>query len=255
MLSIHALPAFADNYIWLLQDEEPQCCAVVDPGDAEPVLAWLATHPGYRLTDILLTHHHSDHTGGVARLKDSCGARVIGPAKEPIAPIDVPAKDGDQLQVLGQTLTVLETPGHTLGHVVYLGEIDGLPRLFCGDTLFAAGCGRVFEGSMAQMYASLRRLSALLANTLIYCAHEYTLANLRFARAAAPTNPAIAERLQQVEKQRQNGLITLPSTVAIELQTNPFLRTEQGALRAQLPGQPADGLAAFTELRSWKDRF
>lgn len=259
MLSIDALPAFSDNYIWLLQNPQTRHCAVVDPGDAGPVLAWLEEHANYRLSDILLTHHHQDHTGGVATLKARHGPRVIGPARDNIAQLDLPVTEGDRLLVLGQELRVIDTPGHTRGHVVYFGDLDGRPSLFCGDTLFAAGCGRLFEGSAAQMHASLNKLAALPPRTLIYCAHEYTLANLRFAATAEPANRAIQERLREVSRQRQDGLVSLPSTLSQELQTNPFLRLDDGGLRQQLAAhqgvRPNDDLATFMALRAWKDRF
>ena len=258
MIVIDALPAFTDNYLWLLQDPASQRCAVVDPGDAAPVLAWLAAHPGWQLSDILITHHHPDHVAGVPQLKAECGARVWGPARENIPGRDVALKDGEIIQVLGLDWQIIDVPGHTLGHIAYY-QAAAEPRLFCGDTLFAAGCGRLFEGTPAQMHDSLQRLAALPGNTLVYCTHEYTLSNLRFAQAVEPHNPAIAERLASVTAWRAAGRISLPSSLSLELATNPFLRVEQPAVRQQAEARAqasmADGLAVFTALRNWKNQF
>ncbi|HSX91021.1 MAG TPA: hydroxyacylglutathione hydrolase [Pseudomonas sp.] len=257
MIKIDALPAFSDNYIWLLQDSGQQRCAVVDPGDAAPVLAWLNAHPGWQLSDILVTHHHHDHVGGIAQLKAATGARVLGPARETIPERDSALKDGDCVEVLGHTLNVIEVPGHTLGHIAYYQAEQHW--LFCGDTLFAAGCGRLFEGSPAQMHASLQRLAALPERTLVYCTHEYTLSNLRFAQAVEPDNAQIAERLQQVAAWRQAGQISLPSTLALERATNPFLRCAEPAvietLNCREGAENRSSAQVFTRLRAWKDNF
>ncbi len=257
MIKIDALPAFSDNYIWLLQDSAQQRCAVVDPGDAAPVLAWLDAHPGWQLSDILITHHHHDHVGGITRLKAATGARVLGPARENIPERDQELSQGDRVEVLGHRLQVIEVPGHTLGHIAYYQpEQDWL---FCGDTLFAAGCGRLFEGSPEQMYDSLQRLAALPEQTQVYCTHEYTLSNLRFAQAAEPDNTQIAERLRQVAAWREAGLISLPSTLALERATNPFLRCDEPAVQATIDRR--EGVAdrsnaqVFSRLRAWKDNF
>ncbi|MDD2030421.1 MAG: hydroxyacylglutathione hydrolase [Pseudomonas rhizophila] len=255
MIQISALPAFTDNYIWLLQDHATQRCAVVDPGDATPVQAWLDAHPGWVLSDILITHHHHDHVGGVQALKNATHATVYGPASENIPARDVALQDNDQLSVLGWDFDVYAVPGHTLGHIAYYHH--GL--LFCGDTLFAAGCGRLFEGTPAQMHQSLSRLASLPEDTLVYCTHEYTLSNLRFAAAVEPGNPDIAARLEKVSQQRNAGVMTLPSTLALEKLTNPFLRTaetsvkqkadERNGQRNQTPSE------VFAALRAWKDKF
>ncbi|MBM7062040.1 hydroxyacylglutathione hydrolase [Pseudomonas sp. UL073] len=258
MIQIDALPAFTDNYLWLLQDAATRCCAVVDPGDAAPVLDWLAAHPGWQLSDILVTHHHHDHVGGVERLKQATGATVYGPAKENIPARDVALADGQRISVLGLDFEILEVPGHTLGHIAYY-HAAAQPLLFCGDTLFAAGCGRLFEGTPAQMYASLSRLAALPGNTLVYCTHEYTLSNLRFARAVEPDNPAIAKRFAEVSAWRDAGRISLPSTIALEQATNPFLRSQEPAVARQADERSgpleATPSAVFASLRAWKDRF
>ncbi|MBD0701648.1 MULTISPECIES: hydroxyacylglutathione hydrolase [unclassified Pseudomonas] len=255
MIQISALPAFTDNYIWLLQDHATQRCAVVDPGDATPVQAWLDAHPGWVLSDILITHHHHDHVGGVQALKNATHATVYGPASENIPARDVALQDNDQLSVLGWDFDVYAVPGHTLGHIAYYHH--GL--LFCGDTLFAAGCGRLFEGTPAQMHQSLSRLASLPEDTLVYCTHEYTLSNLRFAAAVEPGNPDVAARLEKVSQQRNAGVMTLPSTLALEKLTNPFLRTaetsvkqkadERNGQRNQTPSE------VFAALRTWKDKF
>lgn len=257
MIKIDALPAFSDNYIWLLQDFESRRCAVVDPGDAAPIQDWLAAHPDWQLSDILVTHHHFDHVGGVARLKAMSGARVLGPARETIPARDLALSEGEQVEVLGQAFRILEVPGHTLGHIAYYQAERHW--LFCGDTLFAAGCGRLFEGTPEQMHDSLSRLAALPAQTEVYCTHEYTLSNLRFAQAVEPHNRQIAQRLADVSAWRQAGRISLPSTLALERATNPFLRSAEPAVKAKIDerGGPQERSAAavFAELRAWKDHF
>ncbi|MBS4080955.1 hydroxyacylglutathione hydrolase [Pseudomonas rustica] len=255
MIQISALPAFTDNYIWLLQDHRSQRCAVVDPGDAAPVEAWLDAHPDWVLSDILITHHHHDHVGGVERLKHISGATVYGPASENIPARDVALNDNDTASVLGWEFDVYAVPGHTLGHIAYYHH--GL--LFCGDTLFAAGCGRLFEGTPDQMHHSLSRLAALPEDTLVYCTHEYTMSNLKFAAAVEPTNADIAARLEKVTQQRQNGVMTLPSTLALEKLTNPFLRTAETLVKQKVDeragAQNRAPSEVFAALRAWKDKF
>jgi hydroxyacylglutathione hydrolase len=259
MIQIHALHAFSDNYIWLLQDLSTRTCAVVDPGDAAPVLAWLEEHPGWRMTDILITHHHHDHVGGVAQVKQVTGARVCGPAHETIPARDVALVDHDLVSVLGLDFTVHAVPGHTLGHIAFYHDDAAQPVLFCGDTLFAAGCGRLFEGTPQQMHTSLERLAALPDATLVYCAHEYTLSNLRFAHAVEPDNKDIAERLAQVSQWRAENRISLPSNLALEKRTNPFLRTRETSVKEKMDeragGTHASQTEVFATLRAWKDNF
>ena len=257
MIKIDALPAFSDNYIWLLQDPERRHCAVVDPGDAAPVEAWLAANPDWQLSDILITHHHFDHVGGIERLKAATGARVLGPANEKIPGRDLALHDGDQVDVLGQRFSVYAVPGHTLGHIAYIQAEQHW--LFCGDTLFAGGCGRLFEGSPEQMHQSLSRLAALPEQTQVFCTHEYTLSNLRFAAAVEPDNQQIKQRLEQVGQWREAGQISLPSSIALERATNPFLRSSEPAVSAMIAER--DGPASrsptqvFAALRAWKDHF
>ncbi|KAB0550036.1 hydroxyacylglutathione hydrolase [Pseudomonas argentinensis] len=257
MITIEALSAFSDNYIWLLQDAQHKRVAVVDPGDAAPVQAWLQQHDDWTLSDILITHHHNDHVGGVEQLRRETGARVHGPANENIPGRDQALVDGDRIEVLGLALQVFEVPGHTLGHIAFYQPEQHW--LFSGDTLFAAGCGRLFEGTPAQMYQSLQRLAALPDTTLVYCAHEYTLSNLRFARAVEPANPAIAERFRQVEAWREQGRISLPSDLAMERATNPFLRTAETSVKEMLASREGHALGSesevFAALRAWKDHF
>lgn len=260
MLIFTALPAFKDNYIWLLQDTERQLCAAVDPGDAQPVLTWLAEHPQWQLTDIVITHYHHDHIGGVTALKEATQARVIGPARETIPSLDVPVDEGASIELLGHTVQVFAVPGHTLGHVVYFcqDQVDP-PWLLSGDTLFAGGCGRVFEGTAEQMHASLSRLATLADTTLVYCTHEYTLSNLLFAAAVEPNSADLQQRLEQVRQLRAANKITLPSNIALEKRTNPFLRCEQPEViqaaehRAGTPLEQSH--AVFATIRSWKDTF
>lgn len=259
MIQIDALPAFNDNYIWLLLDNASKTCAVVDPGDAAPVMAWLQDHPDWTLSDILITHHHADHTGGVVALKGLTGARVYGPSSENIPARDVALVDNDEITVLGLSFAVHAVPGHTLGHIAFYHEDQRAPLLFCGDTLFAAGCGRLFEGTPEQMHHSLERLALLPDSTLVYCAHEYTLSNLRFAVAVEPENPDVAARFEQVTGWRAENRISLPSDLGLERKTNPFLRASQPAVKQKADERSgtdnASPVAVFATLRAWKDKF
>lgn len=259
MLAVHALPAFNDNYIWLLQNSHNNTCAVVDPGDANPVLAWLAQHPEMALTDILITHHHQDHIGGVQALVAQTHARVFAPALEDKPARDISVDEGAQFFILGKPVQVMAVPGHTKGHVVYFFADEQKPMVFTGDTLFAAGCGRLFEGSPAQMLQAMQRLRQLPSHTLVYCAHEYTLSNLRFAHAVEPDNVQISQRLAEVEQMRAKNHISLPSTIELEQQTNPFMRFDQAAVIYQMQNRlqqsPLTDTEVFTAIRQWKDNF
>lgn len=256
-LEISPLSAFSDNYIWLVADHSNQACAVVDPGDAEPVLAWLAGHPSWVLTDVLITHHHCDHVGGVEKLKSVFDLRVYGPINEPIPARDRPLKDGDLIQVLGRTINVIAVPGHTSGHLAY--HLVDEDVLFSGDTLFSAGCGRLFEGTPRQMLTSLECLAALPEQTQVYCAHEYTLSNLRFALAVDPDNPLIAERLAEVCEIRNRGQCTLPSSISVERAFNPFLRVREAKIVEAVTRHTGLSIASaeecFAAMRKWKDNF
>lgn len=256
MLEIHPLEAFDDNYIWLLKQLDGSGCAVVDPGDETPVIDYLEQQQ-LDLQAILITHRHGDHTGGVRELKRRWPqSTVYGPAHEIIAGVDHPVKDGAQFQLPGLDIdiSVLEVPGHTEGHVAYLAG----DALFCGDTLFGAGCGRVFTGTFEQLSDSLERLAALPPETRVYCAHEYTLANLGFAQWVEPDNALLKERERLDREKRDRSQPTVPSTMARELSTNPFLRTgEENVIKAaeNWAGQPLAGRQqVFRALREWKDR-
>ena len=239
-LEIVAVSAFADNYLWLVHDPASGETAVVDPGDAAPVLA-AAEARGWRIGQVWNTHWHPDHTGGNQAVVAATGATLSAPAAEAakIASIDVALREGDTVRLGDHVGEVWEIPGHTLGHIALIFRDAGVA--FVGDTMFAMGCGRLFEGSPAQMFASLERLGHLPDDTRIYCAHEYTLGNARFAAAAEPDNAAIVARLAAVEAARGRGEATVPTTIADEHATNPFLR--------------AASLAEFTDRRAWKDRF
>lgn len=260
MLELIPIPAFTDNYLWLLVRGDR--AVVVDPGDAAPVQRALAER-GLRLEAILVTHHHPDHVGGVAALRAQYPVPVYGPDREAtaIGTVTERLRDGDTVDVLGRRFEVLEVPGHTLGHIAYYSPATdlGAPVLLCGDTLFSGGCGRLFEGTPEQMHDSLGRLAALPGATQVYCTHEYTLSNLRFAQAVEPDNAALAEHVDKVVRLRAEDRPSLPSSIELELRINPFLRTGhpsvQEAARTQSPA-PLDGeVAVFATLRRWKDHF
>ena len=250
------IPAFADNYLWLLHDGKR--ALIVDPGDAEPVLRTLAQY-GLQLESILVTHHHADHTGGVAALRQATGAKVYGPATERIPEPFTPLREGDTVRALGLDFQVLDVPGHTAGHIAfYTSEVDGKPVLFCGDTLFLGGCGRLFEGTPAQMLASLGKLAALPGNTRVCCAHEYTLANLHFAMAVEPDNAALAAYQAYCQQLRAQGQPTLPGSIDQETRINPFLRTRQASVVAavhRFDASAHDETTVFAALRQWKNQF
>ena len=257
MLGVRPVRAFIDNYIWLIRTpKDPGIAVVVDPGDSGPVDLELRSE-GVELAAILVTHHHPDHVGGVQALADKYEARVLGPARERMPCKVTPMHDGDSagLEDLGLHLEVMAVPGHTLGHIAYSGH----GSLFCGDTLFSAGCGRLFEGTPAQMLGSLDRIASLPDDTLIYCAHEYTLANLRFAAAVEPDNAQVKESLEETLELRNRGAITLPSSLGREKQINPFLRCREPAVRAaaeEHSGRPLTQTEdVFAAVRAWKDGF
>lgn len=253
MFEIIKIPAFKDNYIWLLR--KGGSAVVVDPGDARPVLDYLQQER-LTLTSILVTHHHADHQGGVASLLAHYPAEVFGPATESITALTQPLRGGETicLSSLGVELLVIAVPGHTLGHLAYYGA----GYLLCGDTLFSGGCGRIFEGSPAQMFDSLTRLAGLPDQVNVYCAHEYTEANLRFAMAVEPGNRALRRRVDEVAVLRAKGMATVPSTIAVEKATNPFLRcTEAEVVDAarERGSKGNDALSVFSTLREWKNSF
>jgi len=255
-LQILAVPAFADNYLWLIHDGTH--AAAVDPGDATPILDTLAEYR-LSLSAILLTHHHADHVGGVPQLLQRFPAPVFGPRKEGIAQVTDPLSEGDRvvLPELDLTLRVFDVPGHTRGHIAYFAPSRNW--LFCGDTLFAGGCGRLFEGTPAQMAQSLGKLAALPDNTQVYCAHEYTLSNLNFANAVEPNNIALQNRIKNEQAKRDRGEATVPSTIGLEKATNPFLRYQERSILDKLLIEKRisteEPIAAFAALREWKNAY
>lgn len=252
-MRIIPLPAFRDNYIWTLHDGRHG--VVVDPGDAKPVESFFDSE-GLILAAILVTHHHRDHIDGIESLLERWPVPVFGPATESIPGITHPLGEGDHVPIpeLGLEFSVMHLPGHTLGHIAYLAP-EGL---FCGDTLFSAGCGRLFEGTAAQLQASLARLMALPEHTRVYCTHEYTLSNLAFSRQVEPENPARDRYRAACEEKRRQGVPTLPSTIGQERLINPFLRTQEPQIVANVAqwlAQPvADSKACFAALREWKNQ-
>ncbi|TWC67496.1 hydroxyacylglutathione hydrolase [Herbaspirillum sp. SJZ099] len=263
-LDVLAVPAFSDNYLWLIHNG--RYAAAVDPGDAGPILAALKEN-GLTLAAILLTHHHADHVGGVVELAERARSAefpaiaVYGPAREraKIAGMTQPLAEGDRVSLphLPLELAVIEVPGHTLGHIAYHAAGAGL--LFCGDTLFAGGCGRVFEGTPAQMVDSLARLANLPGDTRVYCAHEYTMSNLKFAAAVEPDNGRLADRIKEEQAKRDRGQPTVPSTIWLERKTNPFLRATQPTIVKSLQDagrlQTFGEVESFAALREWKNTY
>ncbi len=249
MISILPIPAFEDNYIWLLHDDG--AALVVDPGDATPVINALK-RLNLRLTHILITHHHADHIGGVDSLLAAFPEAIVyAPSNPKYTFKHQVVCDGTQLQIANLNFTVWSIPGHTLDHIAYYST----PYLFCGDTLFSAGCGRLFEGTPAQMLASLEKLTALPLNTLIFCTHEYTLKNIHFALTLDPTNSQLKDYQQLVETKRSKFLPSLPSTMQIELAINPFLRCAQAALQQAVHVKNGDKLATFSAIRMLRNNY
>jgi hydroxyacylglutathione hydrolase len=255
-LQVVPIPAFQDNYIWLLYKTHGACATIVDPGDAAPVLQALAERH-LILDNILITHHHADHQGGIPALLEAFpDIKIYGPAKEAIAHCSHPLSEGMHcsLPTLECSFEIWETPGHTLGHIAYVHP----KMVFCGDTLFSAGCGRIFEGNPTQMFNSLERFKTLAPDTLIYCAHEYTLDNLKFAKLVEPSNLLIEEHQKKCEALRARNLPTLPSTMAIEQEINPFLRIEKNIKKNNLLKyneniQSEQAVSIFAALREWKN--
>ncbi|WP_257255636.1 hydroxyacylglutathione hydrolase [Endozoicomonas sp. SESOKO3] len=260
MIHIQAIKAFQDNYIWLLSESGSQQCLVVDPGEADVVEKAMKSL-NLALSGILITHHHWDHTNGIQSLTKDRNIPVYGPDNAEISGITYPLNGTETLTVLGTEFNILKTPGHTLDHIAYFANPDqDDPILFCGDTLFSAGCGRLFEGTAEQMLSSLNKLRSLPKNTRVYCAHEYTLANLAFARAVEPANPSIKEYRNKVIQLREQGRPSLPSSLELEFTINPFLRIDQhSVITAVKEHAPCTVLSndaeVFGALRHWKDQF
>jgi len=254
MVKIESIEAFTDNYIWLVTTNEGSI--VIDPGESSNIIN-LVHKNQLDLKAILVTHHHFDHTGGIEEIISHCPVDVFGPFNN-IQTIRKKLKGGDILNVIGIEFEIIEIPGHTLDHIAFYSENNGRPILFCGDTLFAAGCGRVFEGTYEQMFESLIKLKNLPTNTNIYCGHEYTLSNLRFAKEVEPFNKDILSRYNKVLKLREKGTPSVPSTLSTELKTNPFLRCDNKEVQENISSKfkiTKENKEIFKALRSWKDNF
>ena len=259
MIKIHPIPAFNDNYIWCIYQTDSATAVVVDPGDSKPVTQFLEQQ-GLELSTVLITHHHHDHVGGLAALKDRYSPTVYGPKAGSNPLFDNELGEGNSVELFGCQLQVISVPGHTLDHIAYYtSELTDTPTLFCGDTLFAAGCGRLFEGSPGMMLQSLNKLAQLPRETKVYCAHEYTLANLSFALTVEPENADLQQRYQQAKQTRANMQPTLPSTIDLELRTNPFLRSDQSSVATAAASHVGRAMGSETEvfaaIRAWKDNF
>jgi hydroxyacylglutathione hydrolase len=243
-----------DNFGVLIHDPMSGDTAAIDAPDAAPIREHL-DRAGWRLTHLLITHHHFDHVEGIAPLKEAYGAKVIGPKPEAekIAGLDEAYGDGESFDFAGRRVNVIHTPGHTLGHVCF--HIPSEKLLFAADTLFALGCGRVFEGTLDDMWTSMQKLAALPDDTTVYCGHEYTLSNARFARSVDPDNPELAERFDRITEMRSKNIATLPTAIGYEKRTNPFLRPHDPAIRRHLGMENATDAEVFAELRTRKDKF
>jgi len=253
-LEVHMFPCLNDNYGFLVHDADADTTAVIDTPEVEPINAALK-EKGWRLTHILNTHHHFDHAGGNEALKAQWHCTVVGAANDAdrIPGIDVRVSDGDRFSFGNTSALVLEVPGHTRGHIAYYFEDDGIA--FVGDTLFALGCGRLFEGTPSQMWTSLQKLMALPDETVVYCAHEYTQSNAAFALTVEPGNEALVRRSAEIERLRASGVPTVPTTIGLEKATNPFLRPDSENLRATVGMEDGDPVAVFAETRRRKDHF
>ncbi|WP_286238693.1 hydroxyacylglutathione hydrolase [Neptuniibacter halophilus] len=257
MYNVTPVRAFSDNYIWVISTPDSTQVAVVDPGDAAPVQTYLDAQ-GLSLCAILITHHHNDHTGGVAALTEGQSIPVYGPASSPFKGINRPLKGGDRISLLGTELEIAEVPGHTLDHISYFSR-TGQPQLFCGDTLFLAGCGRLFEGTAEQMLNAMNYFAGLPDDTEVYCTHEYSLANLAFAEAVEPGNHDIEAAIEQCTQLRHQDKPTLPSNLAQEKRINPFMRTDRQSVINAANRFSSDALHTQTEvfaaIREWKNQF
>ena len=254
MINIEPIEAFSDNYIWLVTTNEGSI--VIDPGESSKTIELLKKRD-LNLKAILITHHHFDHTGGIDEVKLFSSAKVYGP-KNDISSIDVRVEVGQALSLIGIDFEIIELPGHTLDHIAFYTNNNGNPLLFCGDTLFAGGCGRVFEGTFEQMHESLMKLKSLPANTKVYSGHEYTTANLSFAKEVEPLNKNIISRYNEVLKLRKEGIPTLSTTIEIELRTNPFFRCDVEEIQDSLLKKfniERNEQEIFKALREWKDNF
>jgi hydroxyacylglutathione hydrolase len=256
MLKVTPVTAFSDNYIWLIHGADPRRVAIVDPGDARPVMKAIAA-AGLQPVAILLTHHHPDHSAGIPALRDAFGIPAWGPAGEPVPGMTTAVSGGERVELpqLRLAFEVIDIPGHTAGHIAFHGH----DALFCGDTLFSAGCGRIFEGTPGQMLASLETLASLPDRTRVFCGHEYTLANLKFARAAEPRNADIVQHADWVKALRRDDAPSLPSTIGLEKRINPFLRCDNPAVEAAAVARAGRALSSrvevFATMRRWKDEF
>jgi len=254
MVKIESIEAFTDNYIWLVTTNEGSI--VIDPGESSNVINYLDNNQ-LDLKAIFITHHHFDHTGGIDEITSYYPVNVYGPINN-VETINKRLKDGDRVSIIGIDFEIIEIPGHTLDHIAYFSENNGNPILFCGDTLFAAGCGRVFEGTFEQMYESIIKLKNLPINTKIYCGHEYTLSNLEFAKEAEPFNQDTLSRYNNVLKLREKGTPSIPSLLSTELKTNPFLRCDNKEVQENISTKfktIKESKEIFKALRLWKDNF